>query len=145
MTEKIIRFLAQCIDEKTGDVLEESIMSTEVLQKATTLQDLGYTHIKQIDFLQKIQDFKISHQIMLNIIDRCPTCASKTVKAGTFKSKFHAVLTDHTVTIQRTQCKCGWYGKCSLDGMFGNNIHPDLLQKQALQGSKESYQKSSQS
>ena len=29
--------------------------------------------------------------------------------------------------------------------IFGSNIHPDLLQKQALQGSKESYEKSSRS
>ena len=142
---KIIRFLAQCIDESTGDVLEESIMSTEVLQKASTLQDLGYTHVKQIDFLQQIQDFKISRQIILNAVDTCPNCASKTVKAGVFTSKFHAVLTDHKVALQRTSCKCGWYGNCSLDGMFGSNIHPDLLKKQALQGSKESYKKSSQS
>jgi len=42
---KVIRFLAQCIDQNTGDVLEESIMNEEVLQKATILQELGYTHI----------------------------------------------------------------------------------------------------
>ena len=34
---KVIRFLAQCIDQNTGDVLEESIMNEEVLQKATIL------------------------------------------------------------------------------------------------------------
>ena len=142
---KVIRFLAQCIDQNTGDVLEESIMNEEVLQKASTLQELGYTHIKQIDFLQQMQDFKIKHQIILNTVDTCPSCESRTVKSGIFKSKFHAVLTDHTVAMQRTQCRCGWYGKCSLDGIFGSNIHPDLLQKQALQGSKESYEKSSRS
>jgi hypothetical protein len=27
--------------------------------------------------------------------------------------------------------------------VFGSNIHPDLLKKQALQGCKESYEKSS--
>ena len=142
---KVIRFLAQCIDQNTGDVLEESIMNEEILEKATILQELGYTHIKQIDFLQQIQDFKIKHQIILNALDTCPSCTNPTVKAGVFNSKFHAVLTDHRVIIQRTQCRCGWYGKCSLDGIFGSNIHPDLLQKQALQGSKESYEKSSQS
>ena len=62
---KVIRFLAQCIDQNTGDVLEESIMNEEVLQKATILQELGYTHIKQINFLQQMQDFKIKHQIIL--------------------------------------------------------------------------------
>ena len=76
---KVIRFLAQCIDQNTGDVLEESIMNEEVLQKATILQELGYTHIKQINFLQQMQDFKIKHQIILNTVDTCPSCKSKTV------------------------------------------------------------------
>ena len=30
-----------------------------------------------------------------------------------------------------------------MEGLFGSNIHPDLLKKQALQGCKESYEKSS--
>jgi len=47
------------------------------------------------------------------------------------------------VGVQRTHCNCGWYSPTSVEGVFGSNIHPDLLKKQALQGSKESYQKSS--
>jgi hypothetical protein len=104
---------------------------------------LGYTHIEQIDFLQKIQDFKIKHQIILSTINTCPICACKTKKIGVFKSKFHAVLTDHRVGVQRTQCNCGWYSPTSVEGLFGSNIHPDLLKKQVLQGCKESYEKSS--
>ena len=60
--KKVVRFIAQCIDTDSGDIMEESIMNEEVLSKAETLNGLGYTHIKQIDFLQKIQDFKIKHQ-----------------------------------------------------------------------------------
>ncbi|MDP5020600.1 MAG: hypothetical protein NWP91_02565, partial [Rickettsiaceae bacterium] len=141
--KKVVRFIAQCIDTDSGDIMEESIMNEEVLSKAETLNGLGYTHIKQIDFLQKIQDFKIKHQIILNTISTCPTCACKTKKVGVFKSKFHAVLTDHRVGVQRTHCNCGWYSPTSVEGVFGSNIHPDLLKKQALQGCKESYEKSS--
>ena len=141
--KKVVRFIAQCIDTDSGELIEESIMKEEVLSKAAILKGLGYTHIEQIDFLQKIQDFKIKHQIILNTISTCPTCACKTKKVGVFKSKFHAVLTDHRVSIQRTQCNCGWYSPTSVEGLFGSNIHPDLLKKQALQGCKESYEKSS--
>ena len=35
------------------------------------------------------------------------------------------------------------YSPTSVEGIFGSNIHPDLLKKQALQGCKESYKKSS--
>jgi phage pi2 protein 07 len=141
--KKIVRFIAQYIDADSGGLIEESIIKEEALSKAGTLKELGYTHIEQIDFLQKVQDFKIKHQIILNTVTTCPTCACKTKKVGVFKSKFHAVLTDHRVGIQRTHCNCGWYSKTSVEGVFGSNIHPDLLKKQALQGSKESYQKSS--
>ena len=141
--KKVVRFIAQYIDARSGDVIEESVIKEEVLSKAETLKGLGYTHIEQIDFLQKIQDFKIKHQIILNAVNTCPACACQTKKVGVFKSKFHAVLTDHRVGVQRTHCNCGWYSPTSVEGIFGNNIHPDLLKKQALQGCKESYQKSS--
>ena len=141
--KKVVRFIAQYIDADSGDLIEEAVIKEEVLSKAETLKGLGYTHIEQIDFLQKIQDFKIKHQITLNTASTCPTCACKTKKVGVFKSKFHAVLTDHRVGLQRTHCNCGWYSPTSVEGLFGSNIHPDLLKKQALQGCKESYQKSS--
>lgn len=141
--KKVVRFIAQYIDVESGDLIEESTLNEEVLDKASTLKELGYTHSEQIDFLQKIQDFKIKHQIILNAINICPKCACKTKKVGVFKSKFHAVLTDHRVGVQRTHCNCGWYSPTSVEGVLGSNIHPDLLKKQALQGCKESYEKSS--
>lgn len=58
--KKVVRFIAQCIDADSGDIIEESIMNEEALSKAETLQGLGYTHIEQIDFLQKIQDLKLN-------------------------------------------------------------------------------------
>ena len=44
-------------------VVEEMIVKDEKISKAGTLKELGYLHIEQIDFLQKIQEFKISHQM----------------------------------------------------------------------------------
>ena len=64
--KKVVRFIAQYIDADSGDLIEESILNEEVLSNAITLKELGYTHIEQIDFLQKIQDFKIKHQIIFS-------------------------------------------------------------------------------
>lgn len=140
-----IRFIAQCYDIVTGKTIEESILHNEELSKAETINELGYLHVEQIDFLKKIQEFKLDRQIILNCLQNCPICKSKTKKSGLFKSKFHAALTDHTVTVQRTSCKCGWFSASSIEGIYGSSIHPDLLEKQALQGGKESYEKSSKS
>jgi hypothetical protein len=138
-----IRLIAQNYNIETGAVVEEMIVKDEKISKAGTLKELGYLHIEQIDFLQKIQEFKISHQIKLNHLTKCPICNSKTHKMGVFKSKFHSALTDHKVSIQKVACKCGWIGRSTIEGIYGSAMHPDLLKKQALQGSKESYKKSS--
>jgi len=143
--EKGIRIVAQFYETGTGKIVEESILKDDPLTKAETLHQLGYRHVDQIEFLEKIQDFKIKHQIILNSITSCPVCGSKTSKHGVFKSEFHAALTDHKVKIQRTTCRCGWTSDLSIKGIFGSSMHPDLLEKQALQGSKESYEKSSRS
>lgn len=140
--EKGIRLVAQCYDIKTGDIIEESVLRDDKLLKAETLKELGYLHVEQINFLQMIQDLKVKHQILLSN-RACPTCGSKSRKDGVYKSSFHAALTDHEVMVQRMACKCGWRGPTSVEGIFGTNVHPDLLEKQALQGCKESYEKSS--
>ena len=143
--QKIIRLIAQCVDVSTGKLIEESVIKEEPVSKALTLKELGYSHVEQIDFLRLIQDFKIKHQILLNTVAICPICSKKTMKHGVNTAPFHAVLTDHEVLIQLTQCKCGWQSPTSIDGIFGSKLHPDLLKKQAIQGCKESFEKSSKS
>lgn len=138
-----IRVIAQYYDIPTGDIIEESVVTEEQIIKAKTLKELGYLHIEQIDFIQKIQDFKIKHQIRLNKAETCPVCQKKTVKNSKFTSDFHSALTDHRVQVQRTFCKCGWKSPTSVAGIYGSSMHPDLLEKQALQGAKQSFEKSS--
>ena len=140
-----IRFLAQCYDSATGEILKESLLREELACKAITLKELGYLHTEQIDLLKKIQDFKIKEQMSLYTPIVCPNCNKNTRKQGVFYSTFHAVLTDHKVPVQRVQCTCSWVSQTSIDGIYGSAIHPDLLEKQAIQGGKESYEKASQS
>lgn len=61
-----MRFVAQHHDVATGKIFDVSILENTALSKVTTLKELGYLHVEQIDFLKKIQDFKIKHQIVLS-------------------------------------------------------------------------------
>src|SRR5690349_11020193 len=115
--EKGIRIIAQCYEIETGKIIDESIIRDDPLSKAETLHGLGYRHVEQIDFLQKVQDLKIKHQIILNSVKTCPTCGGKTSKRGLFSSEFHAALTDHKVKMQRTSCQCGWISEPSIKGI----------------------------
>ena len=140
-----IRFIAQCYDIETGDVVDESLLRDDHISKACRLKELGYLHAEQIDLLKRIQDFKIKQQMELYTSTTCPECGLKMRKLGVFSSQFHAVLTDHKVPIQRVSCTCGWVSATSIEGLYGSAIHPDLLEKQAIQGGKESYEQSSKS
>jgi len=142
---KNIRILAQYYDKKTGELIEELVLHDEEVIKAQTLKGLGYLHREQIEILQQIQDFKIKYQMLLTSMTTCPKCAKKTRRNGVFSSKFHAALTDHKAQMQRVGCQCGWKSASSIDGMYGSSMHPDLLEKQAMQGSQMSYEKTSKS
>ncbi len=140
-----IRILAQCYDSVSGDVIEEVVINDTEISKAKTLRDLGYLHKDQIGFLQKAQDLKIKYQLMLSSSDKCQKCGNKMSKRGVFDSKFHAILTDHRAKLQYMRCKCGWGSPCSIEGMYGSSLHPELLEKQAIQGAQESYERASRS
>ena len=56
---KNIRLLAQYYDTATNEVLEEALIEDEIVLKAEALRDLGYDHKNQVDYLQKMQDFKL--------------------------------------------------------------------------------------
>jgi len=144
MTSKI-KILAQCYDSVSGDILEEVVINDTEVLKAKTLREVGYLHKDQIEILQKAQDLKLKHQLMLATPDKCQKCGNKISKRGMYDTKFHAVLTDHKVKLQHMRCKCGWGSPCSIEGLYGSSLHPELLEKQAIQGSQESYERASKS
>ena len=139
-----IRFVAEYYDKKTGKVSETEILRSDEVKRPTTVKELGYLHEEQIQLLQAIQNFKLQYECkLINEEVTCPNCNSKTSPRGTRKSKFHAVFTDHTVTIQRRRCQCGWGGPDSVDSLYGSSLHPDLVEKQVVQGSENSYRQAS--
>ena len=140
-----IRLIAEHYDIESNKTISSKTIIEEQITKAATLRNLGYSHVEQIKIIQKIQDFKIAPQIILNCPEHCPTCGHKLRKNGPTTSPFHSVLTDHEVTLPRLLCRCGWHFKASIENIFGSNVHPDLLKKQAIQGSNESFKKAATS
>jgi hypothetical protein len=53
------------------------------------------------------------------------------------------VFTDHEVNIQRRRCKCGWNNPDTIDRIYSLLLHPDLVEKQAIQGGENSYRQAS--
>lgn len=141
--ETAIRITVEHYNTSNNTVLSRKTINEQPVIKPTDMADLGYRHIEQIQILTALQDFKLDHQSnLLNADGICPKCNNKTTKFGMRKSKFHAVLTDHEVYIQRTQCRCGWVSESTVEGIYGSSIHPELLEKQVKQSAENSYRKS---
>ena len=64
------------------------------------------------------------------------------MKKGLAQSKFHAVVTDHSIGIQKHKCcnpECDWQSTPTTSSVFGTSIHPDLAKLQCEQGALYSY------
>lgn len=141
---KSIRFIAEYYDSNTGKVIQSKILRDTMLKRPATLKELGYMHSEQIELLQSIQDFKIKHEsVLINQITHCPKCKDKLASTGVHQSNFHAALTDHKVNIQRKSCRCGWSSPRTVSGIYGCSSHPDLIEKQVIQGAENSYRQAS--
>lgn len=139
-----IRFIAEHYNVETGEVLNLEILKETLIKKPASIKDLGYIHEEQISFLKSIQEVKLSYETrLLNQEDECPNCGNKTKSNGIRKSKFHSVFTDHEVNIQRRHCRCGWNSSDTIEQIYGSSSHPDLVEKQVIQGSENSYRQAS--
>ena len=139
-----IKIIAQHYEVGSGEILEENVLRTDLLEEAKELKDLGYLHFEQIDLMAKCQEFKISRQIkLINDTSTCPKCGEKVHKKGNYTSKFHAMYSDHSVTIKRVYCTRGCDLPYTVEGLYGNTTHPELLKKQAELASNTSYVKAS--
>ncbi len=139
-----IRFIVEYYNTETGEVLDSQILRNDEIKKPLTIKDLGYLHEEQIALIKSIQDIKLRHEtLLLNQESDCPKCGSKTKSNGTRQSNFHAALTDHKVKIQKRHCKCGWNSPDTVDQLYGSSSHPDLIEKQIIQGAENSYRQAS--
>ena len=77
-----IRLIAEYYEVESSKIISSKTIIEEQITKATTLRNLGYSHIEQIKIIQEIQNAKIAPQILLN----CPVKGFHSRTAEIFES-----------------------------------------------------------
>src|SRR5574343_1637764 len=102
--------------------------------------DIGFRHSEQISIISIIQDSYIPLEYkLLFTVDTCPKCGNKPMKNGTHAVSFHSSLSDHKMKAQGYFCSCGWQSRPTIHGIFGTNVHPDLIKTHTTLSAKMSY------
>lgn len=137
------RIVSEIYDEKDSKVVDRQIIKDKKIENPKKIDDLGYNHEEQISLLQEIQDSFLFNQTKLIAPESCPKCGSRVVKGGCSPADFHSIYTDHRLQIPRASCcnKGCSTGKItnSIYSLFGSNMHPDLVKKQAELASEQSF------
>ena len=139
-----LRIVAEKVAISTQEVVERNTLKVYDVEAPQSIIELGLRHTEQISLLSKVQNSVLAEQSKLIRKDQktCPKCGGKLSRNGTTKSKFHAVFSDHQLTIQKHRCQnpeCHWQQSSTTNAVFGTNIHPDLARLQCEQGAKFSY------
>ena len=142
--EHEFRVIVEKVSVASQKVVERDTVKIYDIKKPESILDLGLRHQEQISLLEKVQNALLAEQTALIDIDYdfCPKCGEKIVKNGFMKSKFHAVLSDHKIRIQKHRCKnpdCNWQSTPTTISVFGTDTHPDLSKLQCEQGALHSY------
>jgi hypothetical protein len=139
------RIVSEIYDEKDSKVVDRQIIVDKKIEQPKKIDDLGYDQQEQISMLQAIQDAFLFKQSRLMAPENCPKCGSRVIKGGYSPADFHSVYTDHRLQIPRASCcnKDCSTGKItnSVYSLFGSNMHPDLVKKQAELASEQSFVK----
>lgn len=139
-----IKYVAQLCDIDTDVIVEQKELKTKGLSFPTTFNEFGIRHKEQIELIKNAQDFFLEFQCNFFAEQpSCPKCGKKTKKNGKFSSDFHDVFSDHRVTVQRLGCSCGWQSNHSIQGIYGNASHPELVKLQVNHASDKSFDKAS--
>lgn len=123
-----------------GKVIKESLIKKIEVSEPKSIMDIGFRHSEQVSIISSIQDSYIPLQCqLLFTVDACPKCGNKPMRNGTHTVSFHSSLSDHKIKAQGYSCSCGWQSRRTVHGIFGSNVHPDLIKTQATLGAKMPY------
>lgn len=124
-----------------GAVINESLIKEIEVSAPKSIMDIGFRHSEQVSIIRDIQDTYIPLQckLLFDANNTCPKCGHKARRNGKHMVSFHASLSDHKITAQGYSCGCGWQTRPTIHGLFGSNVHPDLVKTQATLGAKMPY------
>jgi RNase P subunit RPR2 len=139
-----IRFRAEIYEKSSGKIIKTTQVYSNQLPFPKTIDEFGLRHAEQIKLIKASQDVVLKFQTeLLNNETICPKCKKQLIKKGKFISDFHDVFTDHQVTLQRFHCHCGWKSAFTVQNLYGNASHPELIKLQTQTGAMMSYEKAS--
>ena len=139
-----LRIVVEKVAVGSQEVVKRDTIKRYGIQRPTSIVDLGLRHAEQISLLETIQSALLVEQAALLASGGkvCPECGQPLRKNGSQASDFHAVLSDHTLRLQRYCCSnpaCHWQSASTIQAIFGTNIHPDLAKLHCEQGALYSY------
>ena len=137
------RIISEIYDDQTGNVYKKDIIEDKIIKSPKRIEDLGYNHEEQLNILRNIQEsFLKSQSDIFDLPNICPECGSKMRKSGPYTSKFNSIFTDHKISLAKKQCcnkDCRRLLTFTIQGLFGDYRHPDLLEMQTKLSSKMSF------
>jgi hypothetical protein len=137
------RIISEIYNDQTGEILNKEIIEDKVIEPPKQIEDLGYDHQQQMMLLQHIQDSFLSAQSTIyNLPDKCGSCGCEMRNYGSHVSKFNSVFSDHKISLSKRRCcnqDCRKVIVTTVQGLFGDHRHPDLVEMQTLLSSKDSF------
>lgn len=136
----------ECYDkENPNEVLSKATVLEGSIEKPTNRLNFSMGLRNQIELIQNVQDHVLLEKTKLlnNVYEKCPKCESKLAKCGKHVTKFHDVLSDHKVEIQRLKCrKCKYETPSTVRAIINGDLSGDLMRIQSQLGSAHSYRES---
>ena len=144
--QKRYRVIFECYDAKRPKkALSQHVVLDESIETPTNCLDFSMGFDNQILLIQNVQDHVLSEKVAAINADneQCPCCDNNLMKFGMQHSKFHDVLTDHDVKMQRLKCNtCKYELPSTVKLLISGSISGELSRIQATLGSEHSYRAS---
>jgi len=117
------RVVVEKVSVSSQEVIKRETLKIYDIEQPASILDLGLRHEEQISLLSKVQNALLAEQSALIDLgfNSCPNCGGKLSKNGFMSSRFHAVLSDHKLRIQKHRCKnpeCRWQNADHLHSLW---------------------------
>jgi protein-arginine kinase activator protein McsA len=137
------RVIFEVVDEETEEIVSRDELLSLVVDRPSSIDDIGLNASTQHQLVQKTADKMIELQgPLIHSYQICPRCQHKVSKRGKTSCEIHSLTTDHVIEVQRFRCpECNWTSSDSIKNIYGTDTHTSLTKLQAELGCSYSYRK----
>lgn len=135
--------VTEIFEDTTKEVIHRELINEKVIESPKAIEDLGHDHKEQIDILQSIEDNFLEFQSKTyDLLTECPVCRAELKNYGSYASTYNSVFSDHKITLVRRRCtnkNCKRLLTFTIQGLFGDYRHPDLVEMQVETAASHSF------